>query len=140
MMRKFLFIFIFFCAMGSGMARTNPMITTATGLKYSDAKIGTGAAAVKGKTVSVHYTGWLDAGGLKGTKFDSSLDHGAPFQFMLGAGMVIRGWDEGVAGMKAGGKRTLMIPAELAYGPRGAGGLIPPNAPLIFDVELLEVK
>jgi peptidylprolyl isomerase len=116
------------------------MITTPTGLKYMDEKVGTGAEAVKDKTVSVHYTGWLDDNGNKGKKFDSSLDRKEPFIFQLGAGQVIQGWDQGVAGMKVGGKRTLMIPSTLAYGARGAGGVIPPNANLIFDVELLAVK
>ena len=111
-----------------------------SGLSYEDVQMGTGAEAVSGKTVEVHYTGWLDENGQKGKKFDSSVDRGAPFSFPLGAGRVIKGWDEGVAGMKVGGKRTLMIPAELGYGARGAGGVIPPNADLIFDVELLEVE
>ncbi|MFN8392596.1 MAG: FKBP-type peptidyl-prolyl cis-trans isomerase [Bdellovibrionota bacterium] len=115
-------------------------VTTPTGLKYEDEKVGTGAEAVSGKTVSVHYTGWLNDNGKKGTKFDSSVDRGEPFEFPLGAGMVIQGWDQGVAGMKVGGKRTLMIPSKLGYGARGAGGAIPPNADLIFDVELLGVK
>jgi peptidylprolyl isomerase len=88
----------------------------------------------------MHYTGWLYENGAKGTKFDSSLDRGEPFEFPLGAGRVIKGWDEGVAGMKVGGKRTLIIPPQLGYGARGAGGVIPPNATLLFDVELLEVK
>lgn len=116
------------------------MITTPTGLKYLDEQVGTGAEAVKGKLVSVHYTGWLDAAGAKGKKFDSSRDRNEPFMFPLGAGQVIPGWDQGVAGMKVGGKRTLFIPAVLGYGSRGAGGDIPPNANLIFDVELLGVK
>lgn len=116
------------------------VITTTSGLRYDDAKIGSGTEAVDGKTVDVHYTGWLDEQGKKGKKFDSSVDRGDPFSFPLGAGRVIKGWDEGVAGMKVGGKRTLMIPAKLGYGSRGAGGVIPPNADLIFEVELLEVK
>ncbi|WP_245258685.1 FKBP-type peptidyl-prolyl cis-trans isomerase [Methylopila sp. M107] len=110
------------------------------GLKYADTVEGKGAEAKPGQTVEVHYTGWLDQGGQKGSKFDSSLDRNDPFSFRLGAGQVIRGWDEGVAGMKVGGKRTLIIPADLGYGARGAGGVIPPNATLIFDVELLGVK
>ena len=114
--------------------------TTPSGLKYSDEKVGTGAEAVKNTNVSVHYTGWIDEGGKKGKKFDSSVDRGEPFPFALGAGQVIAGWDEGVAGMKVGGKRTMMIPSKLGYGARGAGGAIPPNADLIFDVELLGVK
>jgi len=109
----------------------------------TDHKIGTGAEAVAGKTVSVHYTGWLfDAAAPdnKGKKFDSSRDRGQPFEFPLGAGRVIAGWDQGVAGMKVGGQRTLTIPPELGYGARGAGGVIPPNATLVFDVELLGVR
>jgi len=108
-----------------------------------DSKVGNGAEAVSGKQVSVHYTGWLyepKGGEYRGRKFDSSVDRGQPFQFPLGAGRVIKGWDEGVAGMKVGGKRTLIIPADKAYGSRGAGGVIPPNATLVFDVELLDVK
>jgi len=116
------------------------MITTATGLQYKDNVEGEGAEAQKGQSVTVHYTGWLFNDGEKGAKFDSSLDRGDPFVFSLGAGMVIRGWDEGVAGMKVGGERTLIIPAELGYGARGAGGVIPPNATLQFDVQLLAVK
>lgn len=116
------------------------VVTTPTGLKYEDHKVGAGADAVKGKTVSVHYTGWLDDKGAKGKKFDSSLDRGMPIKFLLGAGKVIPGWDEGISGMKVGGKRTLMIPSKLGYGVRGAGDVIPPNADLIFDVELVEVQ
>jgi FKBP-type peptidyl-prolyl cis-trans isomerase len=110
-----------------------------SGLKYTDSKVGDGAAATTGHKVSVHYTGWLDNNGEKGRKFDSSLDRGEPFSFTLGGQQVIKGWDQGVAGMKVGGKRTLIIPSELGYGARGAGGVIPPNATLIFDVELLKV-
>ena len=109
------------------------------GLKYTDTTVGSGAEATAGHKVSVHYTGWLYENGAKGKKFDSSLDRGEPFSFALGAHQVIRGWDEGVAGMKVGGKRTLIIPPELGYGARGAGGVIPPNATLMFDVELLKV-
>jgi len=109
---------------------------TASGLKYTDLQEGTGDEARTGKTVEVHYTGWLE----DGTKFDSSKDRNQPFRFPLGAGHVIRGWDEGVAGMKVGGKRRLTIPSELGYGARGAGGVIPPNATLEFEVELLGVK
>src|SRR4051812_12445260 len=116
-------------------SRSNLMITTASGLKYEDLVEGTGAAAKSGDNVSVHYTGWLT----DGTKFDSSLDRRSPFGFPLGAGRVIKGWDEGVAGMKVGGKRKLHIPADLAYGSRGAGGVIPPNAELVFEVELLKI-
>ena len=115
-------------------------VKTPSGLSYEDTAVGKGVEAVSGKAVTVNYTGWLNEGGKKGKKFDSSLDRNQPFDFKLGAGMVIAGWDEGVAGMKIGGKRTLMIPAKLGYGSRGAGGVIPPNADLIFDVELLEVK
>jgi FKBP-type peptidyl-prolyl cis-trans isomerase FkpA len=117
-----------------------PMNTTATGLQYEDTVVGDGAEATKGQTVTVHYTGWLYEDGEQGVKFDSSKDRRDPFQFILGAGMVIRGWDEGVAGMKIGGARTLIIPADLGYGSRGAGGVIPPNATLKFDVELLELS
>jgi len=106
------------------------------GLRYTDDQVGTGTEAQAGKTVSVHYTGWL----LDGTKFDSSKDRNQPFSFPLGRGQVIKGWDEGVAGMKVGGKRTLVIPPDLGYGARGAGGVIPPNATLKFEVELLDVK
>ncbi len=110
------------------------------GLKYTDTKAGDGATANAGNKVSVHYTGWLSDNGAKGKKFDSSVDRGQPFQFTLGAKQVIAGWDEGVAGMKVGGTRTLTIPPELGYGARGAPGAIPPNATLIFDVELLQVQ
>ena len=116
------------------------MVKTDSGLKYEDSKAGNGAEAKAGQNVSVHYTGWLNEDGKKGKKFDSSVDRGTPFGFPLGAGRVIKGWDEGVAGMKIGGKRTLFIPSSLGYGARGAGGAIPPNADLIFDVELLGVK
>jgi FKBP-type peptidyl-prolyl cis-trans isomerase len=114
------------------------VVTTENGLKYEDVKVGTGAEAKAGQTVSVHYTGKLNDA--NGKKFDSSVDRGQPFSFNLGAGMVIKGWDQGVAGMKVGGKRNLTIPADLGYGARGAGGVIPPNATLFFEVELLEVK
>jgi FKBP-type peptidyl-prolyl cis-trans isomerase FkpA len=115
------------------------MTELADGLKYTDTTVGTGAEAKPGHKVSVHYTGWLYNNGHKGAKFDSSLDRGQPFGFTLGAHQVIPGWDEGVEGMKVGGKRTLIIPPNLAYGARGAGGVIPPNATLMFDVELLKV-
>lgn len=114
--------------------------TTASGLKIIDTVVGTGATPSKGQTCVMHYTGWLYEDGKKGAKFDSSVDRGAPFEFSIGTGQVIAGWDEGVATMKVGGKRTLIIPANLGYGARGAGGVIPPNATLIFDVELLGVK
>jgi len=116
------------------------MTELANGLKYTDTNVGTGAEATKGHKVSVHYTGWLYNNGAKGAKFDSSLDRGQPFAFGLGAGQVIQGWDEGVAGMKVGGKRTLIIPPALGYGARGAPPVIPPNATLMFDVELLGVQ
>lgn len=109
--------------------------TTASGLVYEELAPGTGAAAAPGQTVSVHYTGWL----VDGTKFDSSKDRNEPFEFPLGAGHVIRGWDEGVQGMQVGGVRKLTIPPQLGYGARGAGGVIPPNATLVFEVELLEI-
>ena len=111
-------------------------VTTSSGLKYTDVKDGTGAQPRAGQTAVVHYTGWL----LDGTKFDSSKDRGQPFSFPLGQGRVIRGWDEGVATMKVGGVRTLTIPPDLGYGARGAGGVIPPNATLVFEVELLGVR
>jgi FKBP-type peptidyl-prolyl cis-trans isomerase FkpA len=115
-------------------------MTTPSGLKITDTKVGTGAEPKQGQTCVMHYTGWLYEGGAKGKKFDSSVDRGQPFEFPLGQHRVIAGWDEGVATMKVGGKRTLIIPPELGYGARGAGGVIPPNATLIFDVELLGVK
>jgi FKBP-type peptidyl-prolyl cis-trans isomerase FkpA len=115
------------------------MTITASGLDIQDTILGSGDTATKGKSVTVHYTGWLYNDGVQGAKFDSSKDRGDPFVFSLGAGMVIRGWDEGVAGMQVGGARTLIIPAALGYGARGAGGVIPPNATLKFDVELLGV-
>ena len=126
--------------LGRADAATNQVIEMPNGLKYTDTKTGDGAAATPGNKVSVHYTGWLYNSGAKGAKFDSSVDRGQPFQFTLGAHQVIAGWDEGVAGMKVGGKRTLIIPPELGYGARGAGGVIPPNATLMFDVELLGVQ
>ena len=115
-------------------------VTTQSGLKISDSKVGTGASPQSGQICVMHYTGWLYQDGVKGKKFDSSVDRGQPFEFTIGRGQVIKGWDEGVATMKVGGKRTLIIPPALGYGARGAGGVIPPNATLIFDVELLGVK
>jgi peptidylprolyl isomerase len=117
------------------------MTKTPSGLQYQDTVVGTGANPRTGQTCVMHYTGWLWENSAKGKKFDSSVDRGKPFEFPLGQGRVIKGWDEGVAGMKVGGKRTLLIPPELGYGARGTGGgLIPPNATLLFDVELLGVK
>ena len=121
-------------------AQTGGTMTTASGLKVTDTKVGTGATPKTGQTCVMHYTGWLYQDGKKGAKFDSSVDRDEPFEFPIGAGHVIKGWDEGVASMKVGGKRTLIIPPELGYGSRGAGGVIPPNATLMFDVELLGVK
>ena len=112
------------------------MVTTASGLQYLDLVVGTGEAASPGATAVVHYTGWLE----DGTKFDSSLDRGDPFQFVIGAGMVIQGWDEGVASMKVGGKRELTIPFNLAYGDSGYAGVIPPRATLIFEIDLLGLR
>lgn len=111
-------------------------VTTASGLKYTDLKPGDGATAKAGDTVQVHYTGTLESG----KKFDSSRDRGTPLEFQVGVGQVIKGWDEGIAGMKVGGQRTLVIPPDLGYGASGAGGVIPPNATLIFDVELVGIK
>jgi FKBP-type peptidyl-prolyl cis-trans isomerase FkpA len=115
------------------------MHTTPSGLQYEDTVTGSGPAARAGQSVTVHYTGWLFENGAAGRKFDSSKDRGQPFRFDLGAGSVIRGWDEGVQGMQVGGTRRLVIPPELGYGARGAGGVIPPNATLLFEVELLAV-
>jgi peptidylprolyl isomerase len=115
-------------------------VTTPSGLKYIDVKVGTGASPRTGQTVVVNYTGWLYENGRKGAKFDSSLDRNEPFSFPIGMHQVIAGWDEGVATMKVGGKRTLIIPPALGYGAHGAGGVIPPNATLIFDVDLLAIK
>ena len=123
----------------SAQTAGKPM-TTASGLQIIDSKVGTGATPKSGQTCVMHYTGWLYNDGKKGKKFDSSVDRNEPFDFPIGQGQVIKGWDEGVASMKVGGKRTLIIPAALGYGARGAGGLIPPNATLMFDVELLAVK
>jgi FKBP-type peptidyl-prolyl cis-trans isomerase len=137
----FMILEIFTVAVGHAQSNSSPTkvtgkpTSTASGLQYWDIMVGTGDTAVAGKPVKVHYTGWL----IDGKKFDSSLDRGQPFSFPLGGGKVIKGWDEGVGGMKVGGKRQLRIPPELGYGARGAGGVIPPNATLIFDVELLDV-
>ena len=127
----------FTAAMAQGAAKP---VTTPSGLQIIDTKVGTGASPKAGQTCVMHYTGWLYENGAKGKKFDSSVDRGQPFEFPIGRGQVIAGWDEGVASMKVGGKRTLIIPPNLGYGARGAGNVIPPNATLIFDVELLDVK
>jgi FKBP-type peptidyl-prolyl cis-trans isomerase FkpA len=128
---------IAFLAPASAEEKKEPkVIKTASGLQYVDLKVGDGQEAKKGDRAVVHYTGWLK----DGTKFDSSLDRNEPFEFPLGAGRVIKGWDEGVAGMKVGGKRKLIIPPELGYGKRGAGTVIPPDAELTFEVELLKIK
>jgi len=124
----------------SESANAQQPVTTPSGLKYIDVKTGTGASPKTGQTCVMHYTGWLYENGKKGAKFDSSVDRGQPFEFPIGTGRVIKGWDEGVATMKVGGKRTLIIPPDLGYGARGAGGVIPPNATLLFDVELLAIK
>lgn len=113
---------------------------TRSGLGIVEVREGTGEAVGNGRTARVHYTGWLFENGARGKKFDSSRDRGQPFEFPVGAGRVIKGWDEGVATMKVGGQRTLIVPADLGYGPRGAGGVIPPNAVLVFDVEVLAVR
>lgn len=128
-------------AAGEAKAQSSgKQMTTASGLKIEDTKTGTGDTPKTGQTCVMHYTGWLYENGAKGEKFDSSVDRGDPFEFPIGTGRVIKGWDEGVASMKVGGKRTLIIPPELGYGARGAGGVIPPNATLIFEVELLGLK
>ena len=124
----------------SESAEAQQTVTTPSGLKYIGVKPGTGAAPKTGQTCVMHYTGWLYDGGKKGAKFDSSVDRGQPFEFKIGQRQVIGGWDEGVATMKVGGKRTLIIPPALGYGAQGAGNVIPPNATLIFDVELLGIK
>ena len=124
----------------AAIAQTGKAMTTASGLQITDTTVGTGATPKTGQTCVMHYTGWLYQNGAKGQKFDSSVDRGQPFEFPIGQKRVIAGWDEGVATMKVGGKRTLIIPPELGYGARGAGGVIPPNATLIFEVELLDVK
>jgi peptidylprolyl isomerase len=116
------------------------MEKTSSGLEYEDTTVGTGASPTRGQTCVMHYTGWLWENGAKGKKFDSSHDRNKPFTFPIGQGRVIKGWDEGVASMKVGGKRKLIIPAHLGYGDRGAGGVIPPGATLIFEVELLGIR
>ena len=139
-MKRILILVLAGLFLGAVNCMADDMVETDSGLRYVDHKVGDGAEAVAGKTVQVHYTGWLNDNGQKGKKFDSSVDRGQLFSFPLGARRVIKGWDEGVAGMKVGGKRTLYIPANLGYGSRGAGGAIPPNADLIFLVELFGVK
>ena len=124
----------------AALAQGGKPVSTPSGLQYIDVKVGTGASPRSGQTCVMHYTGWLYENGQKGKKFDSSVDRNEPFEFPIGQKRVIAGWDEGVATMKVGGKRTLIIPPALGYGARGAGGVIPPNATLIFDVELLGVK
>lgn len=119
---------------------TGKPVTLPSGLQVLDTTVGVGASPKTGETCVMHYTGWLYENGQKGKKFDSSVDRGQPFEFPIGVGRVIKGWDEGVSTMKVGGKRTLIIPASLGYGARGAGGVIPPNATLIFEVELLDIK
>ena len=127
-------------SMTASAAPADNYVAMADGLQFHDEIVGTGPEPKTGQTVNVHYTGWLFDGGTKGTKFDSSRDRGTPFSFQLGEGRVIAGWDNGVATMHVGGKRTLIIPPGLGYGARGAGGVIPPNATLMFDVELLGIK
>jgi peptidylprolyl isomerase len=122
------------------MSESVKAVTTPSGLQIVDTQVGTGASPARGQICVMHYTGWLYENGAKTRKFDSSVDRNEPFEFPIGMGRVIKGWDEGVASMKVGGKRTLIIPPELGYGARGAGGVIPPNATLIFDVELLGLK
>jgi FKBP-type peptidyl-prolyl cis-trans isomerase FkpA len=130
---------LLFALAAPSFAQQGKRMTTTSGLTIIDIKEGTGPSPA-GKTAVVHYTGWLYDNGQKGKKFDSSVDRNEPFEFPVGAGRVIKGWDEGVATMKVGGKRTLIVPPALGYGARGAGGVIPPNATLMFDVELLGVK
>ena len=132
--------FLFVAPPGATAQTAGKTMTTASGLQIIDSKVGTGASPKPGQTCVMHYTGWLYENGQKGKKFDSSVDRNEPFEFPIGQKRVIAGWDEGVASMKVGGKRTLIIPPALGYGARGAGGVIPPNATLMFDVELLAVK
>jgi peptidylprolyl isomerase len=140
MKRTFFAVVVLLVVSALGISAHAKVVRTKSGLAYEDVKVGTGKEAKAGNTVLVDYTGWLDEGTKKGKKFDSSHDRAKPFSFTLGGGQVIKGWDEGVAGMKIGGKRMLYIPPTLGYGARGAGRDIPPNADLIFEVDLLEVK
>jgi peptidylprolyl isomerase len=145
MMRSFVIFAACMAAAAStaiGQEKVDPatMTKTNSGLRYKDLAAGTGASPARGQTCVMHYTGWLWEDGKAGKKFDSSLDRGKPFNFTIGEGQVIKGWDEGVATMKVGGKRLLLIPPSLGYEERGAGGVIPPNATLLFRVELLDVK
>lgn len=131
------------CSPSSCQKKESPQIANVTELTYNDLVVGNGATAENGRKLKMHYTGWIydpSRPDKKGAQFDSSVDRGVPFEFQLGAGQVIKGWDSGVLSMKVGGKRTLIIPAAMAYGERGAGGVIPPNATLMFEVELLEVS
>jgi len=128
------------CAQGQGQGEPSKVVKTPSGLQYQDVVVGKGQGPTRGATCSMHYTGWLWENGKKGKKFDSSLDTGKPFDFAIGQGQVIAGWDEGVMSMKPGGKRMLLIPPALGYGEAGAGGVIPPNATLLFEVELLRVR
>ena len=139
---KHLFVSAIILALAAAplVAQAASEVTTPSGLRIIDVKPGTGPVPQAGQTVTVNYTGWLFVDGKKGKKFDSSLDRNDPFSFPVGGGQVIQGWDQGVAGMQVGGQRRLVIPAELGYGSRGAGGVIPPNATLLFDVELLSIR
>jgi FKBP-type peptidyl-prolyl cis-trans isomerase len=139
-MRKIFTFTTLLLALSLGLAGQAKMTTTKSGLQYADQKVGAGDTAMNGNTVQVNYTGWLYEGGKRGKKFDSSLDSGMPFSFKLGVKQVIPGWDEGVEGMKVGGKRELIIPANLAYGAREIPGAIPANSILNFEVELLKVS
>ncbi len=139
MLQRFLMLSFAGLFLAGAIAQEGKVITTKSGLKYIDHKIGAGATAASGAKLQMHYTGWLYENGKRGKKFDSSVDRGKPFVFKLGAGEVIKGWDEGIQGMKVGGKRELIIPGNLAYGSRGYAGLIPPDATLNFEVELLGV-
>jgi len=140
MNRRLLAVAVLGLLLAAALFGEEKMVTMPSGLKYIDQVVGTGDEAVSGATLDMHYTGWLYENGKRGKKFDSSVDRGRPFSFKLGAGMVIKGWDQGVKGMKVGGKRELIIPPDLGYGSRGAGNVIPPNSTLDFEVELLKVS